>query len=49
MFQRIAVDHDHGRIHAALVGVPQLGPEHARAFGTLKLHRLQQQARQDGR
>ncbi len=43
VLERIAVDHDHGRVHATLVGVPHLGAEHARALGGLELHRLQQQ------
>ena len=34
---------------AALVGVAQLGAEHANPLGILKLHRLQQQARQHRR
>ena len=43
------MDDDDGRIHAALVRIPQLGSVHAGFLGRLKLHRFQQQARQHRR
>ena len=47
MFEGISVNHNDGRIHAALVRVAQLGPEHARSFWGLMLNSLLEQAGQD--
>ena len=41
------MDDDDRGVHAALVGITQFGAEHARPLGGLKLHRFQQQPRQN--
>ena len=37
MLQRVAMNNDDGRVHAALVGIAHLGAEHARALRLLEL------------
>src|SRR5215831_7382931 len=49
VLQRIAVDHDHRRVHAALVGVAQLRAERAGAARLLVLDGLVQQPREHRR
>ena len=49
VFQRVAMNHDDGRIHAALVGVTHFRPVHADLLRRLESDRLLQQAGQLGR
>ena len=49
VLERVAVDHDDRRVHAALVRVAQLRPEGAGALRRLVLDRLLQQPRQHRR